>query len=155
MTNTRLVVCVFFYNRPELVKGCLDALSVSVGSLSVSIRVFVDGSKNSIDSDSVQLVRNEVDGYDFGHFLDVEIVKNDANKGLAESIITGVSKILKNFETVVVVEDDLIVATNFLTFMQASLHKYKDELIVDGHTWKGDAELILTGFIWDESEEYQ
>jgi len=130
MTNTRLVVCVFFYNRPELVKGCLDALSVSVGSLSVSIRVFIDGSKNSIDSDSVQLVRDAVDGYDFSHFLDVEIVKNDANKGLAESIIMGVTKILKNFETVVVVEDDLIVATNFLTFMQASLHKYKNELNV-------------------------
>ena len=31
-------------------------------------------------------------------------------------------------------------------------HGYKDRLIADGHTWKGDAELILTGFIWDESE---
>ena len=34
----------------------------------------------------------------------------------------------------------------------ARYHRYKDELIADGHTWKGDAELILTGFIWDESE---
>lgn len=130
MTNTHLIVCVFFYNRPELVRGCLDALSESVGALSVSIRVFIDGAKNSIDSSSVQLVRDEVDGYDFGHFLDVKIFKNDANKGLAESIIAGVSKVLNNFETVIVVEDDLIVGANFLTFMQASLCKYKDQLNV-------------------------
>lgn len=37
----------------------------------------------------------------------------------------------------------------------ARYHRYKDELIADGHTWKGDAELILTGFIWDESEGWE
>lgn len=130
MKNTHLVVCVFFYNRPELVKACLDALSVSVGSLSVSIRVFIDGPKNNVDSSSVRLVRDEVYGYDFSDFIDVEIFKNDVNKGLAESIISGVSLILKKFEIVVVVEDDLIVTSNFLAFMQASLYKYQDKLNV-------------------------
>ena len=66
MSNKHLVVCVFFYNRPELVKGCLDALSASVGPLLVSIRVFVDGPKNSTDSVSVQQVRDELVGYHDG-----------------------------------------------------------------------------------------
>ena len=31
--------------------------------------------------------------------------------------------------------------------------KYKEELKKDGLDWDGDAEEILRGYIWDESEE--
>ena len=31
--------------------------------------------------------------------------------------------------------------------------RYKKSLKDDGHQWKNDAYDILTGFIWDESEE--
>jgi len=31
--------------------------------------------------------------------------------------------------------------------------RYKEQLKLDGHTWSDDAEDILTGHIWDESEE--
>lgn len=32
--------------------------------------------------------------------------------------------------------------------------RYKEELRKDGHAWRGDACDILTGYIWDESEEF-
>ena len=31
--------------------------------------------------------------------------------------------------------------------------RYRDRLRDEGHQWTGDAEEILTGFIWDNSEE--
>lgn len=126
MTEKTLTVCVFFYNRPDFVEKCLDALSASVGSLAVSLKVFIDGPKSDLDGTSVQQVRDKVDGYDFGLFAHVEIIKSNINKGLAWSIITGVSKAIKQCDQLVVVEDDLIVTTNFLSFMHESLMKYKD-----------------------------
>lgn len=35
---------------------------------------------------------------------------------------------------------------------QREFHRYKNELFEDGHSWD-DAREILTGFIWDESED--
>ncbi len=32
--------------------------------------------------------------------------------------------------------------------------EYKKKIKEDGHCWDGDAEDILTGFIWDALEEY-
>ena len=36
----------------------------------------------------------------------------------------------------------------------AEFIKYKEELKRDGHDWRGDAYEILTGYIWDESEDW-
>lgn len=35
---------------------------------------------------------------------------------------------------------------------EREFNRYKNELYEDGHNWE-DAEEILTGFIWDESED--
>ena len=31
--------------------------------------------------------------------------------------------------------------------------KYKEEIRSEGHFWRDDADILLRGFIWDESEE--
>jgi hypothetical protein len=46
---------------------------------------------------------------------------------LANSIIEGVSEILKIHETVIVLEDDLVSSSNFLSYMNQALHFYKNE----------------------------
>ena len=44
--------------------------------------------------------------------------------GLAKSIVRGVSKILKTYERVIVLEDDILVAHGFLCFMNQALERY-------------------------------
>lgn len=41
---------------------------------------------------------------------------------------------------------------NLNDWQQSKFHQYKKRLYEEGHSWE-DAEEILTGFIWDESED--
>lgn len=59
-------------------------------------------------------------------FKTVTIHESSTNKGLATSIIQGVSSVLKMYSKVIVLEDDLITSKNFLAFMNESLNKFKD-----------------------------
>jgi hypothetical protein len=48
------------------------------------------------------------------------------NKGLANSVIFGVTKILEKYEAVIVLEDDLVPSLDFLKYMNKSLEKYQN-----------------------------
>jgi hypothetical protein len=52
--------------------------------------------------------------------------ESSTNKGLATSIIQGVSSVLKIYPSAIVLEDDLITSTNFLEYMNQALNYYQD-----------------------------
>lgn len=54
------------------------------------------------------------------------IIEAEANRGLANSIIAGVTKLCDEYGRVIVLEDDLVVSPVFLTYMNAALDKYED-----------------------------
>ena len=54
----------------------------------------------------------------------MKIYESPYNKGLACSIIDGVTKIVNDYEKIIVLEDDLITTPNFLNFMNQALHFY-------------------------------
>ncbi len=56
-----------------------------------------------------------------------KIVEAESNQGLARSIIGGVTRLTTEFGRVIVVEDDLVVAPQFLTYMNAALNRYADD----------------------------
>ena len=49
------------------------------------------------------------------------------NQGLGNSIIHGVSTVINQYGTAIIIEDDLVLAPNFLAFMNEGLQRYKDE----------------------------
>ena len=49
------------------------------------------------------------------------------NKGLGNSVIKGVTEVINRYGKAIVLEDDLILAPNFLFFMNQGLDKYKEE----------------------------
>ena len=56
---------------------------------------------------------------------------SEVNKGLAKSIISGVSEILDKYGKAIVVEDDLYTSRSFLRFMNDMLNKYElDERVM-------------------------
>ena len=54
-------------------------------------------------------------------------ISKSKNKGLAKSIIDGVSQIVEEFGKVIVLEDDLLVSPSFLDFMNEALLEYENE----------------------------
>jgi len=87
--------------------------------------IFSDGPKDDDSEKSVKKVRNVLSNYN--NLKNIYISLNKDNKGLSTSIITGVSDILSDFKSVIVLEDDLITSTYFLKYMNTGLSLYENE----------------------------
>ena len=76
--------------------------------------------------------------------------KREKNVGLAENIIGGVTEILKEFEKIIVLEDDIVTSKGFLTYMNSSLNKYAHNekvMHVSGYMYPVGINLPQTFFI--------
>lgn len=130
-------ICLFTYNRLAEAKKTVEALQQNFLANQSDLYIFSDGPKNQNDNSQVDAVRNfirTVDG-----FRSVTLFESKKNKGLANSIIDGVTKILESNESVIVLEDDLVSSPNFLDFMNQSLNYYKDHTTIFSVTgWSMD-----------------
>lgn len=118
-------VVVFGFNRPEVFCETIKALKNNSLAPESNLYIFIDGPRNNHDVPKVAEVvkiAHAVTG-----FKSVTVNASSANKGLAQSIISGVTEIIEQYGKVIVVEDDLIVAPSFLTFMNQFLNKYEHD----------------------------
>jgi len=118
-------ICLFVYCRLEELKLTVKSLQNNRLATESQLFIFLDGPANLDDNHKVGEVKEFI--HTINGFAKVTIYESEVNKGLANSIISGVSKMLKKFETVIVLEDDLILATNFLCFMNQALNYYADK----------------------------
>lgn len=94
--------------------------------------IFSDGPKNESSELEVTRVREYV--LSITGFRSVSVIESRVNKGLARSIIEGTQAVLKDHETVIVLEDDMITSPYFLKFMNEGLAMYEnDERVVSIH----------------------
>ena len=118
-------IVLFVYNRPEHTRQTLEALAENELASQSRLIVYSDGPKNEEDMVGVDQVRNEVEA--ISGFAEVDMVKRDANVGLAANIIDGVTTVVNRYGRVIVLEDDLVTAPYFLRFMNDALDCYADE----------------------------
>lgn len=118
---------IFVYNRAELTEKMLEAINRNELAEDTEVYIFSDGAKNIEDEQKVKEVRKVINLFKCdNNFREVHIIEAEVNKGLANSIISGVTKVINAYGKVIVLEDDLITATNFLKFMNECLEFYKD-----------------------------
>jgi hypothetical protein len=115
-------IVIFTYKRFETLQLTIDALKKNYLAANSDLLLFSDAAKNIEDQPSISLVRNYLESVN--GFKSVTIKKATVNKGLANSIIDGVTEVLKSYDTVIVLEDDLIASHNFLKFMNEALNYY-------------------------------
>lgn len=115
-------ICLFTYNRLNETKQTVEALQKNNLAPESELFIFSDAAKVGGNQQKVIEVRNYL--RTITGFKSVEIFEAPVNKGLANSIISGVSEIVHKFEKVIVLEDDLITTPNFLDFMNQSLDFY-------------------------------
>lgn len=117
-------VVLIAYNRPDALKRALEALAADDLAAGTDLFIRIDGPKGPQDADKVEAVR-EIARQARG-FRSVDVAWAEENRGLAASVIAGVEQVLDFSETVIVVEDDLVVHPGFLTYLNAGLERYKD-----------------------------
>ena len=118
-------ILLFVYNRPDHTLKTLNALRQNKLSDQSELFIFSDGCKSEADKADVDKVRTIIRSAE--GFKAVHIIENSHNLGLAENIIGGVTKIVNEYGKVIVLEDDLIAAPYFLTFMNEGLEKFEQE----------------------------
>ena len=130
-------IAVFLYNRPDKSYSCLKSLSQNQGFNDSPLYIFIDGPKSNKDKSQIEGVKKIVADFEFKNLKKVQA--SNSNKGLANSVFQGVDKILSLYDTVIVIEDDLILSPLFLNFMNKCLKKYNTNDIyqVSGYLWGG------------------
>lgn len=128
MKNRPAAIILFAYNRTEELRQTLEALLKCIGIEEHSIFIFCDGPKNESDIGKIYQVKKYLKSFE--DQKSIRIQYSESNKGLAKSIIEGVYHVFQDNESVIVLEDDLIVSKNFLLFMNQTLDFYREEQIV-------------------------
>lgn len=121
-------ITVFCYNRVDHLKRTLDSLAANELANESDVIVFSDGAKGKKDAQAVSEVRTYLSELADKHpFGSLKAVQADKNKGLANSIIDGVTSVIQEFGKIIVVEDDIESGKYFLTFMNDALNLYQDK----------------------------
>jgi hypothetical protein len=121
-------VAVFAYNRPDHLRLTLISLAAANGADRTHLHLFCDGPKSAEDEERTQSVLAvAIDPEWERRFGSVKVATTAINKGLARSIIDGVTKVLSCNGCAIILEDDLLVAPDFLDFMNDCLDFYKGD----------------------------
>lgn len=120
-------ILLFTYNRPEHTKNLLDSLSKNEEAKHSTLYIFCDGAKDNATENILSKIK-EVHkiANNENRFKETIVIIQEKNKGLANSIIDGVTSIIKEYGTVIVLEDDIIVSPYFLFYMNDGLDRYKN-----------------------------
>jgi hypothetical protein len=133
-------IAFFAFRRPWTTLQALYALSRCPEAAQSELHVFSDGARSVADGEAVARVREVVR---FHRWCGkIEIHESDRNLGLARSVIEGVGALCASHGRVIVVEDDLLVASGFLEYMNRGLELYRDQpavMQISGHSFPASA----------------
>lgn len=118
-------IALFVYNRPEHTRRTIKFLQQNLLAEESRLYIFSDAAKNPNSQSLVAEVREIIHSVE--GFKHVELIERKSNLGLANSIIDGVSRLVKEYGKVIVFEDDLISSMYTLQYFNDALIRYQDE----------------------------
>jgi hypothetical protein len=128
-------IAFFVYKRPEHTRRTLAALSSCPEFRSTPLLVFADAPRKPSDEPAAKEVRRIVNEFD--HPIK-EVLAAEANRGLAKSLIVGITTCCARYGRVIVLEDDILVSRSFLRYANDALEAYKSN----------DSILAINSFIY-------
>jgi hypothetical protein len=120
-------IILFVFNRPDHTRRTLQALAANPEASESELSIFADGPRKDRPNElaMVQEVRRVIrESYPFKK---ISIQESEQNRGLANSVIRGVTEVLQKHDSVIVLEDDVITAPSFLQFMNTALSHYSKD----------------------------
>ena len=117
-------IIIFAYNRPHLIKNCLISLKKYKNLNKHKVYFFYDGPKSINDKSLIESIKIIIENSKINFTKKFFNIKN---YGLAKSIISGVSKILKKNKAAIILEDDLYLDKNAIPYINFFLNKKKND----------------------------
>lgn len=116
-------VVLFVYNRLDATKATIECLKENYGAKESDLYIFSDNARKESQQEKVNLVREYI--HTVTGFKTVKIIEAEKNKGLAKSVISGVTEIINQYGRVIVLEDDILTSKCFLKYMNDALAYYE------------------------------
>ncbi|WP_066221486.1 DapH/DapD/GlmU-related protein [Formosa haliotis] len=121
-------IILFVYNRADHTLKTLEALSKNALADQSILYIFADGPKSDASTTDLNKIKETRAVLKQKQWCGtVNVIESDTNKGLAESIIFGVSDIVTKYGKVIVLEDDIVTSPGFLQYMNDALNFYENE----------------------------
>ncbi|WP_320664923.1 methyltransferase, TIGR04325 family [Prochlorococcus sp. MIT 1223] len=120
--NDTAIIC-FAYNRPYHLKLCLNSLLENEESKDLPFILYLDGVRNASDkeySESIVGLINKLSG-----FKSIKLIRRERNYGLYKSLTLGITEAFKEYNSLIILEDDIVVCKNFLRYMIQGLSIYE------------------------------
>ncbi len=129
-------IVVFAYNRSrhlgKVLEGLRENREVS------KLYIFQDGLKCEEHQNEWEMTRQVIEDIDW---CETAYQLSHKNKGLACSIVDGISAVFAENDAVIVLEDDCVPTANFVNFMVQCFEKYQNDkrvYSVSGYSWPID-----------------
>lgn len=119
-------IILFIYNRPNHTKQTLEALSNNTLASQSDLFIFADGPKNTASKEQLESIKQTRKVAASEKWCKtVTLIEFETNKGLARSIIEGVTEIINKYGKAIILEDDIVTGKYFLEYMNEALEKYQ------------------------------
>jgi GT2 family glycosyltransferase len=129
-------IVIFVYNRLNYLQNTINSLKSNYLAPESELFVFSDGPRNAEHKEAVLQIRNYLSTV--SGFKSITVISREKNYGLGINIIEGTTQIIKQYGKVIVLEDDLLIAPNYLNYINQCLNYYENEksvFSVTGYTY--------------------
>lgn len=118
-------IVLFVYNRPKHTRAVLEGISNNQLSGQSELFIYCDGPKTGASDEDIQNIA-EVRSIirEKAWCGKVHFIESLVNKGLAESLIGGITEVLDKYDKVIVLEDDIQLSPMAFNFLNAALDDY-------------------------------
>lgn len=128
MNNILAPIVLFVYNRPKHTRQTLEALSNNKLAKDTVLYIYADGAKEGADEKELHIIQETRAILEEKQWCkEVHIIKSEKNKGLADSIVKGVTEVVNKYGRVIVLEDDIVTSPEFLQYMNDALDLYEND----------------------------
>lgn len=118
-------IALFAFRRPVHLHATLEALASNPEAPETDVYAFIDAPRLANDDHLVEGVALTLAEFaERGVFRRLDVSRADAPRGLARSVIDGISAVLQNHDRVIGLEDDILLAPTGLSFLNAALDAY-------------------------------
>ena len=117
-------IALFCFKRLDTLTACVESLKLCPEAIYTDLIIFSDASRKDeelLQVDEVRFFLKNIVG-----FKSIRIIERPQNFGVKNNIIGGIQEMAKEYVSFIVVEDDLVVSSQFLWFMNAGLAHFKD-----------------------------
>jgi len=126
--SVRAPVALFVYNRPDHTRRTLEALARNRLAADTSLYVFSDGPKaDATVEDRERIAATRALVCSRAWTRKITLIESATNHGLADSIVTGVNRVLHEHDRIIVLEDDIVTSPGFLEFLNRGLELYAND----------------------------